>query len=138
MLLNLPERLRPFAFLLLRVGAGAYMFLGHGLGKITAGPERWTELGGTMELIGISFTPIVWGFLAALAEGVGSLLLAAGFLTRTAALFLMGTMGMATTMHIMTGQGSPETAVIYLLVFTLFFLAGPGAYSVDAIMQKRR
>jgi len=38
----------------------------------------------------------------------------------------------------MTGNGSPETAVIYLLVFTLFFLAGPGAYSVDAIMSRRR
>jgi len=138
MLLNLPERIRPLAFFVLRVGAGLYMFLGHGLGKITAGPERWTELGGTMELIGISFAPIVWGFLAALAEGVGSLLVAVGFMTRVAALFLMGTMGMATTMHVMTGQGSPETAVIYLLVFTLFFLAGPGAYSVDAIVSNRR
>jgi putative oxidoreductase len=108
------------------------MFWGHGLGKITAGPGQWTELGGTMGLIGISFAPVMWGFLAALAESVGSLLLTVGFLTRTAALLLMGTMGMAATMHIKTGNGSPETAVIYLLVFTLFFLAGPGAYSVDA------
>ena len=138
MLINLPDRLRPLAFLLLRLGAGLYMFLGHGLGKITAGPEQWTELGGTMGLIGISFAPMVWGLLAALAESVGALLLTVGFLTRTAALLLMGTMGMAATMHIMTGNGSPETAVIYLLVFTLFFLAGPGTYSVDAIMGKRR
>jgi putative oxidoreductase len=91
-----------------------------------------------MELIGISFLPVVWGFLAALAESVGALLLTVGFLTRTAALLLMGTMGMATTMHVMTGRGSPETAVIYLLVFTFFFLSGPGKYSADAIMGKRR
>ena len=143
MLINLPSRLREFALFVLRVVAGFYMFIGHGWGKITAGPERWTELGGTMELIGISFLPVVWGFLAAIGESVAALFVAFGFLTRTAALFTMGTMGMAATMHVMTsdgwiGHGSAEMSLLYLLIFATIFLAGPGKYSIDHRMKRRR
>jgi uncharacterized membrane protein YphA (DoxX/SURF4 family) len=40
-------------------------------------------------------------------------------------------MGMAATMHIMTGNGSPEMALIYGLVFLVLFVIGPGSYSAD-------
>ena len=143
MLINVPAKLRDFGLLLLRLGAGLFMFIGHGWGKIVAGPEQWEGLGGTMELIGITFLPVVWGFMAALAESVAAVLLAVGFLTRTAALLLIGTMGMAAFMHLsrgdgLFGQGSAEMALLYGFIFLTFFITGPGKYSVDALMGNKR
>jgi putative oxidoreductase len=114
------------------------MFFGHGLGKITGGPEQWTQLGGTMGLFGITFLPAFWGFLSAIAESVGALLVTVGFLTRPAALLLIGNMVVAASMHIITGNGSPEMAILYGLVWIAFLLMGPGPYSVDQAMNSSR
>jgi len=117
--------------LLLRLGAGLAMALLHGWGKITAGPERWAELGGVMGLIGLDFLPAFWGFMAAFAEFFGGLLVAAGLVFRPALFLLICTMGMAGTMHIVTGNGNPEKALIFLLIYACLFLLGPGTYSAD-------
>jgi putative oxidoreductase len=76
--------------------------------------------------------------MAAIAESVGALLVTVGFLTRPAALLLIGNMFVATSMHIITGNGSPEMAILYGLVWIGFLLMGPGPYSVDASMSGRR
>jgi putative oxidoreductase len=117
--------------LLLRLGAGLTMALAHGWGKISGGPDRWAEVGGVMGLIGLDFLPAFWGFMAAFAEFGGGLLVAAGLLFRPALFLLICTMGMAATMHVMTGNGSPESAFIYGLIFLALFLIGPGKYSAD-------
>jgi putative oxidoreductase len=117
--------------LLLRLGAGLGMAVFHGWGKITGGTGAWAEVGGATALIGLDFAPAFWGFLAAFAEFAGGLLVAAGLLFRPALFLLICTMGMAATMHIMTGNGSPETALIYGLVFLVLFVIGPGSYSAD-------
>jgi putative oxidoreductase len=117
--------------LVLRLVFGLYMAIGHGWGKLAGGAERWAEVGGVMGLLGITFLPALWGFIAAVAEFFGALLVAAGFATRVGAALLMGTMGMAAFMHIATGNGSPEKAIMYLVVFLVVFIAGPGKYSVD-------
>lgn len=137
-MLNTLDKYRDYGLLLIRIGFGLYMFFGHGLGKITGGPEQWTQLGGTMGLFGITFLPAVWGFLSAIAESVGALLVTVGFLTRPAALLLIGNMIVAASMHIITGNGSPEMAILYALVWIGVLLMGPGPYSVDASMGGRR
>jgi putative oxidoreductase len=43
-------------------------------------------------------------------------------------------MAMAATMHIVTGNGSPESALIYLIAFVAIMLYGPGKFSVDKMM----
>ena len=121
--------------LLLRVGFGLYMAIGHGWGKITGGVERWAELGGVMGLIGLAFAPAFWGFLAAVSEFIGALLVTVGLATRVGAALLIGTMGMATLMHLVTGNGSPEKAIMYLIGFVVILLAGAGKYSLDAQMK---
>lgn len=128
------DKYRDTGLLFLRAAVGLYMAFGHGLGKITAGAGRWAELGGTMELIGISFLPTFWGFMAAFAEFVCALLVVAGFLTRPALLLLVINMGMAANMHIQTGNGSPEMALLYGIVFLALIFVGPGKYSVDEMM----
>ena len=119
------------ALLLLRVGFGLYMAIGHGWGKITAGPEKWADLGG---MIGLDFAPAFWGFMAAISEFGAALLVALGLLTRPAALLVALTMATAATMHIVTGNGSPESALIYLVAFVAIMLYGPGKYSADKIL----
>jgi len=124
--------LRDFGLLLLRVVTGLYLAFGHGLGKITGGPEQWAGLGGTMEIFGLGFMPTFWGFMAAVAEFVGALLVAVGFVTRPAALLVVLNMAVAATAHI-TGaiDGGPELALIYAVVFLSLVFVGPGKYSVD-------
>ncbi|MEM9407677.1 MAG: DoxX family protein, partial [Acidobacteriota bacterium] len=71
-----PQNSTDLALLVLRLGFGVSMFAFHGWGKISGGPELWERLGGVMALFGISFAPVFWGLLAALAESVGSALIA--------------------------------------------------------------
>ncbi|HHP7237583.1 DoxX family protein [Longibacter sp.] len=122
------------ALLLLRVVFGLYMAIGHGWGKITGGTEKWAEVGGVMGIIGLDFAPAFWGFMAAISEFVAALLVAVGLVTRPASLLVVLTMTMAATMHIVTGNGSPETAIVYLIGFLAVALYGPGKYSADKIL----
>jgi len=127
------ESYRDAGPLLLRLSFGLYLAFGHGLSKITGGPEQWAQLGGVMDgLLGIGFLPTMWGFLAAVAEFVGALLVAIGLLTRPAALFVTINMAVAASAH-MSGviEGSPELALLYTAVFFGLVFTGPGAYSID-------
>jgi putative oxidoreductase len=128
------DKYRDLGLLFLRAAVGLYMAFGHGLGKITAGTERWAELGGTMGLLGINFLPTFWGFMAAFAEFICALLVVVGFVTRPALLFLVINMAVAANMHIQTGNGSPEMALLYGIVFLALVFVGPGKYSVDEMM----
>ena len=132
MVLRSLDKYRDIGLLILRVGIGI-MFIIHGLPKLTGGPEKWMMLGGTMKSLGISFGPTVWGFMAALSECVGGLLLVLGFFTRPACFFLLATMVVATSMHISKGDPFPryshamEAGILFL---SLIFI-GPGKYSLD-------
>jgi len=132
MIWNHLDKYRDLGILLLRGLAGLYMAFGHGLGKITAGPESWANLGGAMSHLGITFLPTFWGFMAAIAEFVCALLIVAGLVTRPAAILLVINMTVAANMHIQTGNGSPETAIMYGIVFLTLIFIGPGKYSLDA------
>jgi putative oxidoreductase len=125
------DKYRNFGLLLLRGVVGLYMAFGHGLGKITGGPSQWAELGGAMGLLGINFLPAFWGFMAAFAEFVCALLVVLGLATRPALILLVINMTVAANMHIQTGNGSPESAIIYGITFLALIFMGPGKYSLD-------
>lgn len=120
-------------WLILRVGIGISIFL-HGYPKIMGGVETWTMVGGTMSNFGINFAPAFWGFLAALAESLGGILFALGLLFRPAALFLTGTMLVALTTHLFSGDSFAVFghALDLLIVFVASILIGSGKYSLDA------
>jgi putative oxidoreductase len=127
------DKYRDFGLLFLRAAVGLYMAFGHGLGKIMGGTGQWAQLGGVIEgILGFGFLPTFWGFMAAIAEFIGALLLTIGFLSRPAALLLVVNMSVASMAHI-TGviDGSPESALIYGAVFLSLVFTGPGAYSLD-------
>ncbi|MDP3981164.1 MAG: DoxX family protein [Chlamydiota bacterium] len=92
-------KLQNVGLLILRIGIGL-AFIIHGWPKITGGPEVWTKLGAAMGMLGISFIPVFWGFLAACSEFIGAILLLTGLFTRVAAFFMLCVMLVACNMHI--------------------------------------
>jgi len=124
---------RDVGILLLRVGIGVMMVL-HGWPKLAGGQETWVKVGGAMSHLGITFWPVLWGFLAAMSETLGGALLAIGFLTRIAALFLTFTMVVATVMMYHASNGAitewSHPAEVGIVCLSLV-LIGAGKFSVD-------
>ena len=125
------------ALLLVRMVVGVAMVL-HGWPKIQK-PMEWMN----------SMPDPPPGFMQALAaafEVGGGVLLALGLCTRVAALAIAAVMvGALALVHIPKGDpfvspGGPssELASVYLAVCLLFAATGAGAYSLDAIVFKRR
>ena len=132
------QRWVDIGLLVLRLGFGIGFLFFHGWGKITGGAERWTGVGGAVENLGIGFGHTYFGFIGSIAESVGGLLIALGFLFRPAALLLAGTMFVAWVMHVTTGQGTPAHAFKNFWVALGLALIGPGRYSVDHWLAKRK
>jgi len=136
------SRFRDAGMLVLRVGLGGMMAAAHGWPKMMGGPEAWRGLGQAIGALGVPvFAPTFWGFLAMLAELLGGLLLAVGFLYRPAALGLLGTMIVAAAMHATAGDdfGMKTSRPIELgIVFLAMLLIGPGRYAVDTLFGGKR
>ena len=134
MLLKFLAPYRDAGLLVLRIGLGI-AFLIHGLPKLTGGPKVWSGIGAAMSHVGIDHWPAVWGFLAAVTEGIGGVLLVLGAFYRPICLLLTFTMIVA-TLHLSSGAKGRdfkdyahplELAVVF---FGLAFV-GPGRFSVD-------
>lgn len=124
--------------LVLRVGIGI-IFIFHGLPKLMGGVETWTQLGSTMSMVGITFAPTFWGFMAAVAEAIGGVFIILGLLHRPVALMLVGTMIVAVVMHVTADDpfGIYSNALKGLVVFIALVLTGPGKYSLDYMFIRR-
>lgn len=125
--------LQSFGLLCFRLAVGAAFVL-HGLQKT---PDAMTWLGTE------SGIPPLMQAAAAYAELVGGAALMLGFLTPIASLFIMGTMiGAMVIVHIPAGHpfvsmgSSYELAMIYLMAAVMFFMVGPGYYSVDGLLMR--
>jgi putative oxidoreductase len=136
--MSLLENKKDLGILIFRLGFGFGFIYFHGWGKITGGIERWERLGGAMENIGIGFAPVFWGFMAALTESAGALMFAAGLFFRPVSLLLAFTMLIAMISHISSGQGNPGNAFKNLSLFIGAYFIGPGKYSIDEWLKKRR
>lgn len=132
------DRWLDVGLLLLRLGFGLGFVYFHGWAKITGGPERWAAVGSSLDHLGIGVGHTSFGFLAALAEAVGGLFIAAGFLFRPFALLLAATMLVAWSRHVITGQGTPAHAFKNLWVALGLAFIGPGRYSIDHWIATRR
>ena len=120
--------------LVLRVGTGLVMAFAHGLAKLqNFGPMSQRFL----DPIGLG-APFALS-MAIFAELVCSLLIAVGLFTRLAALPFVITM--LTAVFVAHG-GDPwadkEAAFMFLVPGVAVLLAGPGRFSVDALIRERR
>jgi putative oxidoreductase len=121
--------LTSLALLVLRLWLGLTLLLNHGIAKLKAFDSMAPSFADPFK-IGhtASFTLVVF------AEVIAAALVAAGLLTRFAALVLMVNMGVAfffVHKAALTGSHSGELPFIYLAGFTALFLAGPGRISLD-------
>lgn len=116
-------------WLVLRIGIGATFLFVHGGPKLLAGPEKWTQLGGAMGLLGITFVPVFWGFMAAISEALGGLLLMLGAFVRPAALLMFITMGVASFLHHSRGESFMHPLELSI-VFLALIIGGGGRYAL--------
>ena len=126
--------------LFLRLFTGLGFVFVHGWGKIFGGPEMWTRLGVSMSNLGITFTPVFWGFMAAISEFGGGILILFGLFTRSASAFMAFTMIVAMVTHL--SKLDPWNRVIYpvemLGIFLCLIFLGAGKYSLDNLIFKKK
>jgi putative oxidoreductase len=121
-----------------RISFGGMMLLSHGLPKM----EKYGEIADKFpDPLGVG-SPVSMA-LAVFAEFFCSALLVIGLGTRLAATQLIATMMVAVFLvhsgdpfFAASGEPSKEFALVYLTAFLLIFLAGPGRYSVDAVIPR--
>jgi putative oxidoreductase len=120
------------ALLVARLCFGLTMLFNHGWEKLT----HFHDIAATFP-DPLRVGPEASLILVMLAEVVGALLLAAGFMTRIAAAVLVIDMFVA---FLMVNQGTPygsgELAFLYLSGFVFLVIAGGGLFSLDTVLFK--
>jgi putative oxidoreductase len=128
------SKLADAGLLVVRVVAGVALAVNHGAGKIQdpAGVIRSAHSMGFP-------APTFFGWMAALSEFFGGILLALGLATRPAAFLVACTMGTAALLfHADDNFKTREPALVFLSVAVLFLLAGSGRYGVDALLRRKK
>jgi putative oxidoreductase len=116
-----------------RIGIGA-IFIFFGWHKLFAGQAAWTKIGQAIGALGIHFYPVFWGFMAALSEFGGGILLILGLFFRPVAILLVFTMLVA---FVSSFKAEPHNFNYYsrplemLCIEIVFLFVGPGKYSID-------
>jgi len=96
--------------------------------------EPWTFVG-LVGGIGFPF-PLTFALLSTAADSIGAFLVGLGFLTRWASVMIA--INMTVAVYFETTGGDPfELPALYLLGAAVLAVAGPGAYSVDAVRAAR-
>jgi putative oxidoreductase len=119
--------------LTLRLGAGLLIMVGHGWGKLSnysTMVDQWADPIGLGSAVSLS--------LAVFAEFFCSIAVTLGFLTRAAVIPLLVTMLVAA--FIVHGDDpfqKKELALLFLTPFLALLLAGPGRFSLDAVIGRR-
>lgn len=115
----------------LRVFAGLSLSLAHGLGKLPPGD------GFVSGVAALGFpAPLLFAWLAGLAEGVGGLLLAAGLATRAVALAIAGNMTVAGVLqHASDPYDAKERAFLFAIALAFVALGG-GRFALDRLVRR--
>lgn len=127
------------ALLILRLVTG-FLLMGHGSQKLFGwfGGPGVTRTAGWLESLGLR-PGRPWALLGGFAEFCGGILLAAGFLNPIGPILVVAAMLTAwTQVHrgkpIWVTSGGAELPLTNLAIALAIWLAGPGAYSLDAAL----
>jgi putative oxidoreductase len=128
------DRYQPILLSILRIMAGL-LFLEHGTQKFLSFPPG--------EMAGMGWTFSHPGHYAGIIELIAGSLIAIGLATRPAAFIASGTMAAAYFIgHAPQGFWPVNTmgdaAILYCFLFLYLVFAGPGPWSVDAALGRRR
>tara|TARA_B100000900_G_C20454194_1_gene664459 strand:- start:205 stop:576 length:372 start_codon:yes stop_codon:yes gene_type:complete len=115
------------ALLILRLVFAGSMIYGHGLGKLNKLISGDLSFGNP---IGIGEAPTL--ILAVFSEFFAPIFILIGFKTKFFSFFPAATMFVAAfIVHMGDPFGRVEKALLFLAVFTVLMLTGPGKYSID-------
>jgi len=128
---SIAARLAPYMLSVLRIMA-ALLFLEHGLSRMLGFPSPLPAPP--------SFT-MYW--FAGAIELVGGILLTLGLVSRLSALIMAGEMAFAYFLSHAPRSFYPilnggDSSILYCFVFVYIAFAGPGPWSVDALMKASR
>lgn len=131
--------LRNIGLLILRVGLGI-MFILHGYPKMFGGPETWSQIGSSMQYIGINFAPMFFGFMIGVAEFFGGIFLILGLFFKPSVIFLFIMMLVVSAKDFGAGDQftSYSQTIEMAIVFLSLFFIGSGKYSLDRKLEKKR
>ncbi len=119
------------ALFLLRVGFGSYMLFGHGWSKLM----HFSDYAGKFPSV-MGLNPTISLSLNVFAEVFCAALLIIGLFTRLSLAMLMATMAVAAfIIHGGDAFATKEMAILYLTVYIVLFLWGPGKYSIDELIK---
>jgi putative oxidoreductase len=133
---SLPPAGIDVALLILRVWAGLLLFAEHGLVKIT----HFSQMSGHFPNP-IHIGPLPSLLFATLSDGICSLLVAFGILTRYAALIVVINLATAFTLvhHMaLSGPHSGEIPLLFAGIFLVLVITGAGRFSLDAALFGKR
>lgn len=120
--------------LVLRLGAGALMIFGHGLPKLAGFAEKSAAFS---DPLGVS--PAMSLGLAVSAEFFCALAVSLGLYARLASIPLIATMGVAAFLvHADDPFKVKEKALLFLVMYLVVLVAGPGKYALSRVLTRRR
>jgi putative oxidoreductase len=123
------------ALLVLRVWMGTSLFLRHGMEKLFGSPDAVSHFPDPLHVGSYaSFT------VSTISDGLCSILVALGLATRCSALLIFGNIFVAWSLVVhfqffAKGVSPGEAIVLYLGGFITIALAGPGRFSIDAVID---
>ena len=133
---------------ILRISAG-FLMIHHGFEKLQD-PVGFTSFIVDQYFSFLPFDHILWTYLAAYTQIIGSVAIVLGIATRPAVIGLLSTMLFAMTFHLLdTGlQGAPfaivdahnyefEASALYLFIFLVLVISGPGSFSLSSVYRDR-
>jgi putative oxidoreductase len=126
--------MQSLALLLLRVGVGGLMLYSRGFVKIANFSELFDRFQDPLGLGSeVSLTLVI------IVEVACSILIIVGLFTRLAAIPLVATIILA-LLFVHPGDPWPkiEVALLYLIPFATIFVSGPGWYSMDNVIRRKR
>lgn len=123
--------------LVYRLVIGACIFM-HGLAKMQGGEATLTTVGSAVANVGIHEGFFIFGTLAALTEIIGGVLVCIGLFTRLGALGVAITMLFAFLFQMDNGIMKWIYPIEVGVGFLMLFLAGPGRFSIDAMISGKR
>ena len=122
--------------LLMRLSFGIYSAY-YGFPKLFSGVATWEHIGGSLAVLGITFTPAIWGFILAAIEFIGGICLALGIFFKGSSFLLFLRYALLLLIAIIghAGLDSLFPIILHTSVYLGIFLLGEGDYALGRMIR---